>query len=235
MLDKNVKILSDLQIDLTFEDVEKNIKTSQKSSQIFETAKKTLEKVQGKWEPAALFQWFDFKINEKTGHGQIIQQSGSAVRLNLGPSIQFLKEAQYVMVSTYTIGQTLDIESANAMAGNRLLEAYMIDLIGLAVLDKTEGVVINCAEDVAKRMGWGVSPFLSPGSVHGWELEQQSKLCSLLPIEQINVTIENNSVLFPLKSVCTLIGIGQGYGRTKVGTACEICNKRATCKMMRKP
>ncbi len=77
----------------------------------------------------------------------------------------------------------------------------------------------------------GVSPFLSPGSVHGWELEEQSKLCSLLPIERINVIIKNDTVLFPLKSITALIGIGPGYDSNKVGSTCDVCSKKNKCEM----
>jgi hypothetical protein len=230
IFNKNTQILSDLQIDVVFQDIEKKIKTSGKSPGIFKVAQKTLEEIQGRWEPAAVFQWFDFKIDPKTGLGQIIQP-GSAVQLDLGPSIQFLEQARHVMVSAYTIGQGLDTESANASSNGRLLEGYLMDLIGLTVLGKVEDIIKKNVENMAFNLGWGVGPFLSPGSVHGWELDEQSKLCSLLPIERINVNIENNTVLFPLKSVVAVIGIGPGYDATQVGSTCDVCSNRDTCQM----
>ena len=54
---------------------------------------------------------------------------------------------------------------------------------------------------------------------------------SLLPIERINVNIKNNTVLFPLKSVAAVIGIGPGYDATQVGSTCDVCSKRDTCQM----
>ena len=59
-IDKNVRILSSLPIDVKFQDLEKKIMTYEISPGIFEITQKTLEKVQGKWKPAVLYQWFYF-------------------------------------------------------------------------------------------------------------------------------------------------------------------------------
>lgn len=230
-INNSIQNLSNLQIDVTFQDVEKLIKTSGNSSGIFQAARETLEKVQGMWEPAALLQWFDFEIDEKTTCGRILQPSGDVIQLDFGHSIQFLKEARYVMVSSYTIGHTLDTKFSDASSNGSLLEAYMVDLIGLAALEKTSAIVKGIAENQARNLGWGVSPFLSPGSVHGWELEEQLKLCALLPMDQIKMKIRNDAVLSPFKSLAALIGIGPGYDSTKVGSTCDICSLRNNCDM----
>ena len=229
--DKNVRILSSLQIDVTFQDLEKKIKTSGNSPGIIKTARNTLEKMQDKWEPAALFQWFKFELDDTKTLGRITQNSGKPISFDFGHSIKFLESAEYVMVSLYTIGQELDKESDNASSKGSLLESYIIDLIGLIALEKVGDIVKHHAEKQARKMNWGVSPFLSPGSVHGWELEEQSKLCLLLPLGKINVSIQNNTVLFPIKSICALIGIGSSYDSTKVGSTCDVCTKRDNCQM----
>ncbi len=231
LINQNTQILSNLEIDVAFQDVEKLIKTSGNSSGIFKTARETFEKVRGQWEPAALFQWFDFEIDEEATFGSIIQPSGDAILFDFGHSIRFLKEARHVMVSSYTIGKTLETEFTKASSKGSLLEAYIVDLIGLAALEKTGAIIKKSAENQARSLGWGVSPFLSPGSVHGWELEEQLKLCSLLPMDQINVKIREDAVLSPLKSIAALIGIGPGYDSTEVGSTCDVCSLSNNCDM----
>jgi hypothetical protein len=229
-IDKNVQIRSNLHIEVSFQDLEKQIKTSKNSPGILKTAQTTLKKIQGLWEPGILFQWFDFEIDPQTGFGRIIQASGERISLDLGHSIKFLEPARFVMVSAYTIGQTLDAASAEASSKGDLLEAYMMDLIGLTVLEKTADRVKKKVEDQAGRLGWGVSPFLSPGSVHGWKLEEQARLCTLLPLGQINVKLAKDTVLWPLKSIVAVMGIGPGYDSKKVGSTCDVCSKRDTCE-----
>jgi len=112
-----------------------------------------------------------------------------------------------------------------------LLEAYLIDLLGLIVLEKTGHVIKRIAEKQAQKSGCGVSPFMSPGSVHGWELEEQVNLCTLLPLEKISVKIREDGVLSPFKTISCLIGLGQGYDAVQVGSTCQICSKNHDCQM----
>ncbi|MCP4342621.1 MAG: hypothetical protein GY799_28005 [Desulfobulbaceae bacterium] len=111
------------------------------------------------------------------------------------------------------------------------LEGYFFDLIGLIVLDKVNTEIKDTAEKKAIEYGLGVSPFLSPGSVHGWELGEQKKLCSFLPLKAIDVSIRDDAILSPFKSISSLIGIGKNYKSAKVGTTCQVCSKKNECEM----
>lgn len=220
-----------LQIDINSQDLETWLKTSKNSPGILKTAQKTLKKMQGKWDSAALYQWFDCEMDVQYGHFRIFKNPTDSINLKLGDAARFLNPARSVMVGSYTVGKNMDIEAANASLNGHMLEAYMIDLIGLIALEKTGEFIKKKAEDKALDLSWGVSPFLSPGSVHGWDLEEQEKMCSLLPLERINITIENNMMLSPLKSMCVLIGIGPNYQSPKVGKTCDVCSKRNNCQM----
>lgn len=230
---KDTQIFSSLKVDVTFQDISKLLKTSKASHEIQKIARHTLKQMQGKWKPVALIKWLDFKLDSQEGFGQIFLNSNETILLDLGCSGAFLKSATHIMVCVHGIGEELDQESANASARGDFLEAYITDLIGLAALEKTSDIMKSIAEDQARKMGWGVGPFLSPGSVHGWDLEEQSKLCKLLPIDKINVALKKNSVLFPLKTIGALIGIGPDYETVKVGSSCDVCNSRNNCQMNR--
>lgn len=220
-------------IDISFKDLKKKIFLTGQSEEIIQIARTTFTKMQYKWNPTALIGWFDFYIESKDNFGCIYSDFKETVRINLRHSITFLKQAQKVMVFFCTIGPTLDKESAAATSQNNLLEAYILDLIGLVVLDKMLNYVKTLAENKASDIGWGVGPLLSPGSVHGWDLEEQAKLCKLIPIDKINVTINNNFMLFPLNTITALIGIGPDYETDKVGTTCDVCSKKRNCQMIR--
>ncbi len=69
--------------------------------------------------------------------------------------MKFLEHAKYVMVSSYTIGQMLDTESTKASSKGSMLEAYIIGLIGLLVLEKTGDITMKIVEDQAEKLGWG--------------------------------------------------------------------------------
>ncbi|MDD9303266.1 MAG: hypothetical protein HUK40_13365 [Desulfobacter sp.] len=228
---KEVQFFPSLEVEVSLPSVTEKLRALKNADKIHSIAHQKLKEMQGQWQPAALIRYFDIHLNPKMGTGSIRQKSGEAVSFNWGYSSLFLKPATHAMVSVHGIGEKLDLASAKASARGELLEAYVIELIGLTVLEKTTDIIKGMAEDQARKMGWGVSPFLSPGSVHGWDLEEQSKLCKLLPIDKINVTMKNNCVLYPLKTISGLIGIGSAYEADTVGSTCDVCSKRETCQM----
>jgi len=229
--DTQPHVLSYLKIDVTFQDLAQKIKTSGNNPEILKTVEKTLDKAKGIWRPKAVYRWFEFENTGRDNLGSIIQCSGSWLNFDFGYSVKFLTHAKYALISVYTAGNEIEKESTNASQRDDLLEAYFFDLIGLIVLEKAGNTIKGIAQRKARESGWGVSPFLSPGSVHGWELEEQIKLCSLLPLEKINVKIRDDAVLSPFKTISCLIGLGPGYDTDQVGTTCRVCSKRYECQM----
>ena len=80
-------------------------------------------------------------------------------------------------------------------------------------------------------MNWGVGPFLSPGSVHGWDLGDQPSLCTLVPLDCIDVQLSESGILKPYKTIACLIGIGPEYKARTVGATCDVCSKNKPCEM----
>lgn len=227
-------VLSHFDAEVTFQDLEQKFNISSENPEIFETAERTLNKAKEIIFPKAVFQWFEFEKTGKDNSGSIIQRSGDHVTFDFGYSFQFLTHARYVLISVYTTGQEFEKELQHSSSKGDPLEAYFLDLIGLIALEQLGQKIKKIAEKQAKNLGWGVSPFLSPGSIRGWDLEDQGKLCSLLPLDKIDVTFQIVSVLSPLKTVTCLIGMGPGYRSSHVGTTCQVCSKKDTCPMRQK-
>jgi len=228
-------IIRNLDIDVTLPDLTDKIKTSRQSDSILKEAEKTFERVNHLWKPRMVMNWFDIHDITDTVASIKGHHTDYTVRLDLGKSISFLKQAREALISVYTAGDELENASKEASSKGDHLSSYLIDLIGLVVLDKAGDHVKEAAEKKARNSGWGVSPFLSPGSVHGWELEDQGKLCALLPIEQIQVSLIHGSVISPFKTISCLIGTGPGYDSVKVGSTCDLCSKRDSCPMKQCP
>ncbi|MCF6246500.1 MAG: hypothetical protein L3J69_03965 [Desulfobacula sp.] len=241
VIDLEPRVLSHLQIDVTPRDLARQIKASGSNKpEISKIAQHTLNKVKDIWNPSAIYCWCEFQPGQLNTTGPDIIGSGTIGRIqnasgftdiDFGHSIQFLTNASHALLSVYTAGQELERASKKASQSGDLLEAFFLDLIGLIVLEKTCSHIKQIAQKKAADSGWGVSPFLSPGSVHGWELEKQAKLCSLLPLEKINVKIQDNAVLSPFQTISCLIGLGPGYDTLEVGATCRVCSKRNECQM----
>lgn len=229
IVDQNPQLRSRLKVTIPFKDLAKKIKTSNNLSDIMKTAEIVLSEVKDIWQPAIVYQCLPFEHCAHKNQGNIVQHANKRLHFDFGEAFKYLMCAEYVFLSVYTAGNQL--EQASSTSPKDLLRAYFIDLIGLAVLDKVGQMVSEIAEKKAAALGWGVGPVLSPGSVLGWELEDQINLCSVLPLEKINVSIKENAVLSPLKTLSSVIGIGPGYHYRHVGNSCRVCAVKNECRM----
>jgi len=227
--DTQAQVFTDLNIEIDLTELAAKIQT--KRPNILTTAKKTLNSVKNIWDPALVYRWLPLEESDDASGRRVIYGNDGPVTLDLGYSSIFLKKADYALVVVYSAGSRLEEESRKATNDKEFLSAFLIDLIGLLVLEKTGNRAKRIAEQKASELGWGVSPFLSPGSIHGWQLEDQLQLCSLLPLDRINVQLRDDAVLAPFKSLSCLIGIGPEYTASLVGTTCQVCSKNQDCQM----
>ncbi|MGB3209252.1 MAG: hypothetical protein WBB19_00960 [Desulforhopalus sp.] len=224
-------ILTELNIKIQFSELVRKIKTATARPDIRAAAEKILTDLSNLWKPVIVYSWHPYTKSKGSEEALTIYTDKGQIELNLGHSTQFIAKASYVLIAAYSAGKEIEEAGQQAIKDEQLLAAYFIDLIGLLVLEKTGDIVKQLAELKAKDYGWGVSPFLSPGSIHGWALEEQLKLCSLLPLNKIGLTIESDAVLMPFKSLSCLIGIGPSFTSTSVGSACQVCLKYGDCLM----
>jgi hypothetical protein len=221
-----------LSVSVEFSELVDNIQMSSAKPAILDAARATFDKNNGIWKPAMTYQWFGFSSNESGETGTIVHpDTKQETPVNMGHSGRFISKASRVLAGVYTAGPELDKAAADAGAAGDFLASHFLDTLGLIVLKKVETIVKSEAEQAAVDAGWGVSPFLSPGSVHGWELSGQADLAGLLPINDIGVTVSDAAVFTPFKTISCLIGIGQDFDTTTVGSTCRVCAKRADCQM----
>lgn len=230
-IDTQPHVLSHGDAEVTFQALEHQFDSSSDHPEIVDIARKTLTQAKGKIYPKAVYQWVEVKNMGSDTSVSIVQSPDDHVSLDFGDSFQLVTHARIALISVYTAGHEFEKAVRHISSKGDLLAAYFLDLIGLTALDQVGETIKGIAEEQARKLGWGVSPFLSPGSVHGWDLEEQVKLCSMLPLEKIDVAFQNDSVLSPLKTVSCLIGLGPDYPSSIVGTTCRVCSKNETCLM----
>ncbi len=231
VIESQPQISSHLDLDITFQDLVQKIQTSGQRSNVLDAAKIVFNNFAHFFKPAVVYQWLKFEPVPEHSCGTLIHSSENHQTIEFGHSIQFLTKARQVLIGVLTAGPEPDLGVKDSKSASHLLDTYFLDLIGLTILEKVSDLVKDIAQKKAAASGWGVSPFLSPGSVHGWELPEQKKLCAMLPVDQINVKIKDTAVLLPFKSISCLIGIGPDYDESLVGSTCQVCSKRDDCQM----
>ena len=225
------QILDSLEIEISPEDLSTRIKARANKGQILNLAAGLLEKVQGNWRPRAIIRWLAVDV-VTTDMVKFKSLDGEKLGiLRLGFASRFMTAAKFGLIGVFTAGDELERESARASKERKVMDAYLYDLIGLAVLEKTRQQINKVVEEKATEMNWGIGPFLSPGSVHGWKLEDQDTLCNFVPMDRIGVTKEENGILKPFKTISCLIGIGPKYTAKTVGATCDVCSNKNQCEM----
>jgi hypothetical protein len=194
-------------------------------------AEKALVTAREVWSPKLTYRWLNCRRNNKTGLALTCPNTGVEGRVDLGFSVQFVEGAEMTLIGVYTVGQELEGLTKSASVSGLHLDSYIYDMIALGVLEKVKDQVNALVENYALERKWGVSPFLSPGSVHGWKLEDQLNLIELLPIREIGVEKSSSGVLHPFKSLSFLIAVGPGLQQVKVGTSCQVCSRGENCEM----
>ena len=154
---------------------------------------------------------------------------GRSATLTVGPHADLLSPARMAFAAAATIGQALDDAVKRLNQENDLYGAYVLGCLGVAFLAEAGRAVDRLAEQEALRRGWGVGPRLAPGSLPGWDLRDQKVLAQLLLRDPGPISLNQDGVLIPFKSVTSLIGMGPGYTSGRVERICHMCSKRDDC------
>ncbi len=149
-----------------------------------------------------------FKIeNQKFDSGKIIN-----VNLRDSETIGFL---------VATIGKAIGNFYQSLMNENDILKGYILDRIASELVemigDKTEQKLKEYLEQYELK----ITNRYSPGYC-GWNVSDQQKLFALLPENFCGISLNENSMMFPVKSISAVIGIGKNVERKNY--QCSICD-----------
>jgi hypothetical protein len=173
--------------------------------------------------------WDEFAITQESERIVALDGPHGRTELAIGKGAALLQEARRIMAAVWTIGADLETRVSELHHEGLALLAFMLDTAGVLALGAVGEAVRGIAEQRASAQGWGVSPALSPGSLPGWPVQGQRKLCALLRLREIGVELSPYYVLQPHKSCSAVVGIGPGYTSAHVGSLCERCALSETC------
>ena len=223
-------IIQDIPIALTADEVVASGGQARARPALLRDAEEAIALGQTLWRPRAVYGWFDvLGMEEENVRLASPSEPDLAATLRVGPKADLLQGAQRALVSVATIGPELEDHVRHLQETGEGLRSYMLDSAGVVALGAVGEAVRCLAEEEAAAQGWGLSLALSPGSLVGWSLRGQRELCSLLPLDSIDVRLNGHCVLEPHKSTSVLIGMGPGYSATKVGSACKFCALQKSC------
>jgi hypothetical protein len=139
-----------------------------------------------------------------------------------------LKNSETIAFLISSIGDEINNWSKHFMDNNELLKGYLIDKIASELVEQLADKTELLLEDELKAIELKETNRYSPGYC-GWSVADQQNLFLLLPEKFCGVSVNDNSMMIPIKSVSAVIGVGQNVEKKDyVCSICEIdlCYKR---------
>ena len=134
-----------------------------------------------------------------------------------------LKEASKIAIYVCTAGSGISDLSKQKAAKGEEMTAYVLDVIGSVTVDKASGKLQEKILEEANQEGLNISNSFSPGYCN-WNVAEQHKLFSLLSPQICGISLSNSALMYPVKSVSGITGIGKHCKQT--GYQCNWCTDR---------
>ena len=144
------------------------------------------------------------------------------VCLNVGGTIaRLLKNSSQYACFVATAGHEFELWNAEIRKKNEWIEIFIVDSIGTCIAEKAgDFLELQLEKEIGNLKH---TNRFSPGYCD-WHLIEQVKLFSLLPLRVCSITITESSLMYPIKSISGIIGIGESV-KEKV-YSCNVCKKK---------
>ena len=134
-----------------------------------------------------------------------------------------LRDAREIAVFVATLGAEFDRWSEDFFQQSDPFQGYLSNIIGSILAENVvdwleSSLQVDLDFDELQR-----SNRLSPGYCQ-WDVAEQQKLFALLPPRFCGITLNESSLMTPIKSVSGVIGIGSGLERREYG--CSLCDRQ---------
>ncbi|HVN57718.1 MAG TPA: vitamin B12 dependent-methionine synthase activation domain-containing protein [Bacteroidales bacterium] len=133
-----------------------------------------------------------------------------------------LNNSESIAVFICTAGGQIGEYSRQLMAEKDFLKGYILDIIGSQAADIAADLMQAHLNDLAAARGLKTTNRYSPGYC-GWQVSEQQKLFSLIPGNYCGVVLNNSSLMYPVKSVSGIIGIGRNVKFNMY--TCDLCDQ----------
>ncbi len=137
--------------------------------------------------------------------------------------INQIRKSEKIALFLCTAGPEIGEWSAKLMSEGETLKGYIIDVVGSEVVESAMDSIQNSLEEEMNGRGLNITNRYSPGYC-GWNVSEQQKLFSFFPDDFCDVKLSDTSLMYPIKSVSGIIGIGKEVKRNNY--PCKLCDDK---------
>lgn len=146
------------------------------------------------------------------------------IRFSTGKIIsKMLRKAEAYAFFVATAGPGPETLARALMEEGLYLEAYIVDIIGSAIVESTANYIHEQIRIMAASQHLKVTNRYSPGYC-SWNVTEQQKLFRLIPEGCCGISLSDSSLMSPIKSISGLIGIGNSVAYRDY--TCELCSMK---------
>lgn len=133
---------------------------------------------------------------------------------------KLLRKAEQYAFFAATAGAGPENLARSLMEQGQFLEGYIVDLIGTGIVESVAAQIHQLIRTRMEAEGMKVTNRYSPGYC-SWDVAEQQQLFGMFPPGFCEITLTESSLMFPIKSVSGIIGIGSRV--TYQDYPCEAC------------
>ncbi len=135
-------------------------------------------------------------------------------------SSQMKKSEKFVLFAA-TAGMEFENYLEEIKEEGDIFRLYIADALGSIIVERTADKLEQHLFSLISPGGYRHTNRFSPGYC-GWLVNEQQKLFSFLPAQVCNISLMESSLMYPVKSVSGVIGIGLDVSKKEY--TCNICN-----------
>lgn len=177
--------------------------------------------------PVAL--WNKFPVRQFT-HDRVVLENG--VKIGGGPVVTVVCGAEELILAICSIGSDVETKAKKYMKNGDVMKGIFLDTMASWAVDMVRKRFCEWAKEYfLSEFKLKSSVMLSPGESE-WDVKEQAVIFKLLEEEAApaGISISKSGVLFPVKSISLLIGLGSDRLGVEEGSNCDFCSLRARCR-----
>lgn len=168
--------------------------------------------------PTVCFDRFAIKYDD--AKDEIIVSSDT---LNDDYIVDKLKGAEYVIMAVATIKDKIESVSSQFFNAGKYMKGMIFDAVGNAALeDLCQKFYCDMIDELEKE-GLGATEMIFPGDSK-WDINAQKIIFKNLDASRIGVTLNENNIMHPVKSLSFILGIGKGVKSSFSHHDCRKCD-----------
>lgn len=166
------------------------------------------------------FPEYCFSVCRNTGYTETsIEIDGKVFHSGVKIS-ECLRDAEYFVVYIATAGAGFETYRKELEESGDFVKAFFADMIGSSIAEKIGARAYKDIEAEQTAKGMKLSYSYSPGQC-GWQLSDQKTLFSLFPSAPCGVILTDSSLMLPIKSISSVVGVGRNLKKRQ--SSCAMC------------